>query len=161
MSSGRLKTEVAPAALTGVAGVATLAAVLLFRDQLPISKGAGWVVGFSVLYVGFALFLWAAYHLKGAVGGFIAPRLDNLIVAGPFRFVRHPTYLGMTISMVGASMVTRSIVGLVLSALLFLPVEIYRARLEERALEDTFGDTWREYVSRTGFFLPRFGSGLW
>lgn len=84
--------------------------------------------------------------------------MDKLVVTGPFQFVRHPTYLAMVIAKVGSSFVTRSIVGLALSLFVFLPAEVHRARLEERALEEKFGETWRDYASRTGFFLPRFGN---
>jgi len=156
MRNSRFKTELVPAALTGGAGVATLAAALLFRDQVPISKGAARVIGFTVLYLGMALFLWAVFHLKGAIRGLVIPRLHKLVVTGPFRLIRHPTYLSMMIALVGASIVTRSIIGLAVSALLFLPVEIHRARLEEQALAEKFGEKWREYASHTGFFVPRF-----
>jgi protein-S-isoprenylcysteine O-methyltransferase Ste14 len=61
----------------------------------------------------------------------------------------------MFIALIGAAIVSRSIVGLASTSLVFLPVEIHRARLEERALADAFPELWREYASRTGFFLPR------
>jgi protein-S-isoprenylcysteine O-methyltransferase Ste14 len=38
--------------------------------------------------------------------------------------------------------------------LLFLPSEIYRAKLEEKALESKFGSEWEDYTAQTGFFLP-------
>jgi len=38
--------------------------------------------------------------------------------------------------------------------LFFLPSEVYRAKLEERALESRFRDEWDQYKSRTGFMLP-------
>ncbi|MFQ5670278.1 MAG: methyltransferase family protein [Acidobacteriota bacterium] len=77
----------------------------------------------------------------------------------PHRIVRHPVYIAMAIAMIGASIVTRSVVGLLAAVFLFLPAEIHRARLEERALEERFGTTWAEYAARTGFFVPRFARG--
>lgn len=112
-------------------------------------------VGFPVLYLGMALFVWAALHLRGGVGGLVAPRLEKLVVKGPFRFIRHPIYGGIMIAMVGANIVTRSPFGLTMSVLLFLPVEIHRARLEERLLRDKFGEVWQAYASHTGFILSR------
>ena len=157
MIRNRFKKEFLPAILTGVFGIVTMAAVLFQRNQIPIPKHIAQIIGFPVLYFGVSLFCWAGYYLKNAIGGLVTPRLDYLVVMGPFRFIRHPTYLAMTLSMVGASIVTRSLVGLLSSVLVFLPIEIHRAKLEEISLEEKFGENWKEYVSNTGFFFPRFG----
>jgi protein-S-isoprenylcysteine O-methyltransferase Ste14 len=142
--------------LSGIAGLAALLGAMIFRDELPIPKAIGRAVGFTVVSAGMALFLWSAFYLKSATGGLIAPRLTKLVVDGPFRLVRHPTYLAMLIALVGASLATRSAIGLAATLLFFLPVEIHRARMEEQALSHTFGgEAWQEYVSRTGFLLPR------
>ena len=45
--------------------------------------------------------------------------------------------------------------GVVAAVLLFLPSIIYRARLEETALEKRFGNNWDDYRLQTGFLLPR------
>lgn len=159
MTISRFRTDIVPAAMTLVAGIATLAAVLLARDQIPMARGVARGLGFVVLYLGMALFGWAALHLKEGIGGLVTSNLEKLVVTGPFRFVRHPTYFGTTVAMLGASVVTRSALGLALSLLLFLPVEVHRARLEERALAEKFGEAWHAYASRTGFFLPRLRKG--
>ena len=68
-----------------------------------------------------------------------------------------PVYLVMTMAMIGANVVTRSVAGFLVAVLLFLPAEIHRARLEERVLEEKFGEAWRSYAARAEFFIPRFG----
>jgi len=146
-------------ALTGVTGEAGVAAAVFFRDELPLSRSVARILGFCILYGGMALFLWAALHLKGAISGGMSPRLNRLVVGGPFRVVRHPVYVAMAIALIGASIVTRSAFGLLAVALLFLPAEIHRAKREKRALEEKFGNSWKEYAVRTGFFFPRFGRG--
>jgi protein-S-isoprenylcysteine O-methyltransferase Ste14 len=35
-----------------------------------------------------------------------------------------------------------------------LPTEIYRAKLEEKALAQKFGAEWENYSKKTGFILP-------
>ena len=157
LADERLKSDLAPGIVSGVAGIGTLVAILLFRDQVPVARGLSRIVGFSGLYAGMALFLWGAAHLRGGIAGLVAPRLAGLVTAGPFRFVRHPTYLAMSVAMVGASIATRSVVGLAVVALVFLPAEIHRARLEERALRQRFGERWQEYASEVGFFVPGVG----
>lgn len=80
--------------------------------------------------------------------------MDVLIKTGPYRFVRHPVYLGMTIALTGIPVAMRSCYGLIGVFLLFLPSEIYRAKLEEKALKGKFGSEWEAYAARTGFMLP-------
>ncbi len=63
--------------------------------------------------------------------------------------------MGLTVALLGVSIVARSVAGLVATLVLFLPIEVYRARLEDRALMERFGAPWLEYRRRTGFFWPR------
>ncbi len=153
----RLKREVWAATTTTVAAVASLAASLFLRDQLPFPRHACRLAGLIVLYLGMALFLWAAVHLKGAIGGLVTPRLDKVVATGPYQYVRHPTYVAILVALCGAALVTRSAIGLALAVLLFVPAAVQRARAEERALVAAFPDTWDRYASRTGPFVPKLG----
>ncbi|MBP7893254.1 MAG: isoprenylcysteine carboxylmethyltransferase family protein [Firmicutes bacterium] len=156
MTSNRFRTEPLPAIMTVLAGVATLAASILFADCIPVSKHAARLAGLLVLYLGMALFAWAAFHLKDGIHGLVEPRSGRGVVnTGPYSVIRHPIYVAMLIALIGAAIASRSIVGIASTLLVFLPAEIHRARLEERALADAFPEPWREYASRTGFFLPR------
>ena len=40
------------------------------------------------------------------------------------------------------------------------PVWLWVIRKEERAMEEEFGEAWREYAGRTGCFVPRVRSLL-
>ena len=75
----------------------------------------------------YGMVVWAAFHIRGAFLCEVKPRLDTLVQSGPYRYVRHPVYLGMTVALVGATIVMRSWPGLIAVFLLFLPSEIYRA----------------------------------
>jgi protein-S-isoprenylcysteine O-methyltransferase Ste14 len=134
--------------LTGTGGLTTIAAILSFRSTLPLARTVARPLGFLILYSGLALAVWSAWYLKRAIAGRVSPMLEHLVVAGPFRAVRHPVYLGMSRAMIGASVVARSVAGLPLTLLLVLPIEIHRARLEERALKETFGAEWKTYADQ-------------
>lgn len=81
---------------------------------------------------------------------------DNatLVTTGPYRFVRHPFYVNVALAFWSLSLVTRSwwFAAWILPALMFLAI---RTRKEEANLEARFGGAWREYVARTGRFVPR------
>jgi protein-S-isoprenylcysteine O-methyltransferase Ste14 len=79
----------------------------------------------------------------------------TLVTNGPFRWVRHPYYLGFLLLVVATFLLSRNwfigIVGLVVFVLLAV-----RTPAEERKLVERFGDEYRQYTARTGRFLPRF-----
>lgn len=156
MSLRMLQSESAAIVASGLAGVAAIVASLGFRHQIAfVPEFTARSLGLAMVAVGMALFLWAASKLGGGAMGGIEPRGKSLVVDGPFAMVRHPVYLGMAIAMSGVWVSTRSLVGAAATLLLFIPAEVHRARLEERALLRRFGAAWREYAATTGFFIPR------
>lgn len=112
------------------------------------------LLGIIIVYVGMGIFMWAAIYLKKAIMGIINPRLDIIVKNGPYKFCRHPVYFGITISMLGLAISLRSWIGIITVLFLFLPTEIHRAKLEEKAMAQKFGEEWFEYVKNTSFFFP-------
>jgi protein-S-isoprenylcysteine O-methyltransferase Ste14 len=124
---------------------------------LPISTEIAKPVGLFIVYTGMSVVIWAAVHIKSAFLGEVEPKLDKLVQSGPYRLVRHPVYLGMTVALAGIPILLRSGLGLIGVLVLFLPSEIYRARLEEKALFHKFGNEWIQFATRTGFIMPLIG----
>jgi protein-S-isoprenylcysteine O-methyltransferase Ste14 len=76
-----------------------------------------------------------------------------LVARGPYRWIRHPYFLGILIMLVGAIVAMRSLPALIL----FYPalrVTLVRARREEHNLALRFGDAYHEYQQRVAFILP-------
>ena len=153
----RSMTEYLPAVLNLVAAGIVMLVSFLADLRFPMPKETAKLLGVLVVITGMALVAWAATHIKGAFLGEVEPRLEGLVSSGPYQFVRHPVYLGMTIALAGVPISLRSWPGLIGVFLLFLPSEIYRASLEDQALLRKFGETWRGYARRTGFILPLIG----
>lgn len=153
MNSAR---EHLPAILDSVTALGVLIISFLV-DSLPVPKETARIGGSVILCAGALLMVWAAVYNKGAVLGEVRPQLDLLVRNGPYRFVRHPLYLGKTIALLGAAIILRSWPGLLAVFLLFLPSEIYRARVEEEALARKFGSEWENYAAQTPFFVPFIG----
>ncbi len=78
----------------------------------------------------------------------------TLVTDGPYRFVRHPFYVATALAMAANSLVTANwflaVTGAVVVALLAI-----RTRTEEQKLLERFGDEYRQYMERTGRFIPR------
>jgi protein-S-isoprenylcysteine O-methyltransferase Ste14 len=153
--------EYLPTILNVMTGAGVILITLFLDLRLSLARGVAKPVGIAIVYAGMALVVWAAFHIRGAFLGEVEPRLEALVQSGPYRFVRHPVYLGMTVALAGAAIAVRSWPGLIGLLLLFLPSEIYRARAEERALVRKFGRKWERYAARTGFMLPFVGTGVY
>jgi protein-S-isoprenylcysteine O-methyltransferase Ste14 len=77
----------------------------------------------------------------------------ELVTRGPYRWVRHPYFLGILVMLVGAIVAMRSLPALVL----LYPVgrvTFLRARREEHNLGLRFGDPYHTYRQRVAFMLP-------
>jgi protein-S-isoprenylcysteine O-methyltransferase Ste14 len=81
----------------------------------------------------------------------------TLVTGGPYRWVRHPMYLGVALLMLSVSLISANFfigaAGAVIVSLLVL-----RTPTEEAKLVERFGEAYRQYASRTGRFLPRIGN---
>jgi protein-S-isoprenylcysteine O-methyltransferase Ste14 len=105
----------------------------------------GWVVAAA----GVALGVWAGITMRHSLSPFPRPPRDaELVESGPYRFLRHPIYVGGTLFFAGLSLVFSSY-GLILTALLAL-FWIAKARLEERHLSERF-PAYADYRRRTLF----------
>jgi len=80
---------------------------------------------------------------------------EHLIVAGPYRWVRHPFYTAYMLAWLGGIVATRQ-PWLLLSLLLMSVLYVRAARLEERKFAASpLATEFADYRNRTGMFLPR------
>jgi protein-S-isoprenylcysteine O-methyltransferase Ste14 len=110
--------------------------------------------GVVILAVGGVLRIWPMFVLGRRFSGLVAIQPGHeLVTAGPYRWVRHPSYLGQMIAMVGWALVFRSSVGLIATALGFFLV---RDRMddEEALLASEFGPAYEDYRRRTWRLVP-------
>jgi protein-S-isoprenylcysteine O-methyltransferase Ste14 len=77
----------------------------------------------------------------------------ELCETGPYRLVRHPIYLAFDLLGIGLAIAVPTPVVIVGAALLIVGGEL-RARAEELAMIDAFGDRYREYSRRVAGRIP-------
>lgn len=107
--------------------------------------------GAILMFVALPLFMWTTYLIEKHVYSRL-PSERVLIQQGPYAHIRHPMHLAAFLLGVGWVLLAQNFVALIL---LFLLDGIVRARKEETELVETYGDAYRAYQRRTGFFLPR------
>jgi len=77
----------------------------------------------------------------------------RILLAGPFRFVRHPRYAGVLAVRLAFALVFASAVGWAL-AIVWTIVLLRRIRLEERYLQQRFGREYEAYATHTPRLVP-------
>jgi protein-S-isoprenylcysteine O-methyltransferase Ste14 len=107
------------------------------------------LLSITVLFAGFTL-LSKAWHAL-----YHAQRQHQPATAGPYRFVRHPQYIGFVAIMFGFLLQWPTLLTLAMFPVLVV-MYVRLAISEERDSEAAFGDAWRAYAAVTPRFIPRF-----
>jgi protein-S-isoprenylcysteine O-methyltransferase Ste14 len=102
------------------------------------------------------------YWLFSSIGSGITPtsatrKQHVLVTTGPYRWVRHPLYTVGSSLFIAFGMMSDNwfIAGLGILTFILMAA---RTPKEEANLIEKFGDEYREYMRRTGRFLPKLGS---
>jgi protein-S-isoprenylcysteine O-methyltransferase Ste14 len=124
------------------------------RDTWTIDGDATRWIGIAVLAVGGVLRIWPMFVLGNRFSGLVAIQPGHeLATGGPYRWIRHPSYLGAMIGFLGWALVFRSAVGVV-AVVLGFPLLFDRIDAEEALLAARFGAAYDEYRRRTWRLLP-------
>ena len=106
-------------------------------------------VGIVLFVIGFAIELIAHITLGRNYTSMLFIRENHrLIRHGIYRYIRHPLYLGVLLASIGLAVYGLSLPGVLIMSALVL-VFIFRIRIEERMLVETFGDAYRQYRKTT------------
>lgn len=100
-----------------------------------------------------------AYWVFTSLGNNVTPTVvtrknATLVTHGPYRWVRHPLYLMGLLAYLGFSLLAKNWFLAILTVLAFSLLNL-RLPKEEAKLIERFGDEYRNYMQRTGKFLPR------
>jgi protein-S-isoprenylcysteine O-methyltransferase Ste14 len=130
----------------------------LWRDVSLYSTGWGWIPGVLLFAIGLRIYQLSGKHFSGAqLGGL--PEIQrghseqSLVTAGIRKRVRHPVYLAHLCEMLAWTIGSGLVVcyGLTVFALL---TGIVMIRLEDKELEQRFGEEYREYRRKVPAILP-------
>jgi protein-S-isoprenylcysteine O-methyltransferase Ste14 len=103
---------------------------------------------------GVGLAIWARAQLGRNWSGTVTLKQGHaLVLRGPYRFVRHPIYTGITTAILGTGLWLDEVRGL-LAVACFLAAFAWKIRLEERWLVEEFGESYREYQRATKALIP-------
>jgi protein-S-isoprenylcysteine O-methyltransferase Ste14 len=127
-----------------------------FRDAalpgLPLIAWVGVVLG----VLGLWLRLWAVLTLRERYTRTLLVQREHAVERnGPYRWVRHPGYLGSLRCLNGIALASGNVVTLIASLLATSAAYSYRIRVEEDMLSDLPGADYAEYRRHVGALVPR------
>jgi protein-S-isoprenylcysteine O-methyltransferase Ste14 len=122
----------------------------------PGSIGPAQVAGLIVGALGGVIALWCIATFivigRGTPAPFDPPR--NLVVVGPYRWVRNPMYIGAALALGGAALFYESWALFGYCAAFLLITHLFVVAYEEPVLRATFRDAYVRYCERVGRWLP-------
>jgi protein-S-isoprenylcysteine O-methyltransferase Ste14 len=143
-------------ALTGLS--VALAYVPAYTDRIGLwtldGEAMRWI-GVVLGAIGGTLRILPVFVLGRRFSGLVAIQKEHrLVTTGIYATIRHPSYLGLLMTVAGWVLVFRSGMGLIIAAL-FVPIILGRIRAEERLLASQFGAEYEAYRARTSRLVPR------
>jgi len=133
------------------------------RDHLTLAA-AGTVplllvqlAGVLVLVIGIVFFASSLRRFAGEGKGTLAPwdPPRELVVRGPYRYVRNPMIFGVILVLIGEALVLLSTSHMWWALIFFGINAVYIPLLEEPQLESRFGDSYVEYRRNVPRLIPR------
>jgi len=110
--------------------------------------------GVIIVAAGLGFTVWARIHLGRNWSGTVTLKEGHeLIVTGPYRFVRHPIYSGLLLAFVGSANARGEWRGVAAVALAFAALW-GKLKLEERWLGEAFGEAYARYRAEVAALIP-------
>jgi len=78
----------------------------------------------------------------------------KLIDAGPYRYVRHPSYTGALLAFLGLGFCFGNWLSILFLTVPIIGAFLWRIRIEESALTKALGNDYRAYMERTKRLIP-------
>lgn len=118
--------------------------------SLPIS-----VVGLAVCIFGFNAREWATIALGKYWSNNIEIRnVHPVIKEGPYKYIRHPNYLFLTMEFFGFAMFGNAYWIMLLLLVTYVPVIATRTIIEERKMIEELGQAYLDYKKEVPAFIP-------
>lgn len=118
---------------------------------MPVTAWAGVLLG----GIGVAVRFWAVLTLRERYTRTLLTHAQQAVErGGPYRWVRHPGYLGSLLCLNGVAMASGSFVVLLASLFTTFLAYAYRIRVEDEMLVQAFGETYAAYRREVRALIP-------
>ncbi len=135
--------------------IANIAASVFRQFAIPWHRTLQFIAGILLMLMGIA-FRWYSIRVLGKYfTSMVAIQQDHHVVEeGPYRWIRHPSYTGALITFLGYGLSLGNWFSLLIVCVFVAVGYSYRITVEERALVEGLGDSYRAYMKRTKRIIP-------
>ena len=126
--------------------IVAVASLLVYAPEVEWSTAK--LIGAVIAGIALPLFVLARLQLGSSFS--IKAKAGRLVTTGLYSRIRNPIYLFGGLFLVGLSLFF-SVWGPLVVALVIVPLQVVRARREERVLAEAFGEEYERYKSKTWF----------
>ena len=139
--------------------VASISACDWLADRLHLANfsGSPWLKPLTILLLLTGLTIrWSAILSLGRSFSVnvVIKKSQTLYRKGLFRFVRHPSYLGMLIIFLAVGLRSHNVISLAIMLICPAAALLYRIHVEEQAMEQAFGIEYTRYRQTTRRLIP-------
>ncbi len=136
-----------------VLGLLGVTSGLLLRSPTPALSSL--LTGVTLFVFGGALRFWSIRTL----GHFFTLTLQvnpeqRVVRSGPYRRLRHPSYLGGELALLGIGLTCGNAFAAIAMVLPMVIAHVRRISIEERMMEHSMGEPWREHARQTWRLIP-------
>jgi protein-S-isoprenylcysteine O-methyltransferase Ste14 len=134
-----------------------VAVVVALRNVAPLPGGVWWpaIAGIALMAVGFAIRTWSVASLGRFFRLTVVIQDGHRVVNnGPYRYVRHPAYLGLIVIYVGLGLVASDWISLGIMVVAMTIALSVRISSEERVLVRALGGEYALYMRHTARLVP-------
>ena len=126
---------------------------LIFAYLGPKNFGFGYdglvYTGLTIGVAGVILWILSMMTLGPSLA--VLPGTDRLVTRGVYRYLRHPIYVGIVLTLGGLFLACGSAICLIYVFVVVIPLNIFRARAEEMVLQEQLGEAYQQYRAATFF----------
>jgi protein-S-isoprenylcysteine O-methyltransferase Ste14 len=111
-------------------------------------------LGAALAFAGIAFAIWARVTIAGNWSSDVTLKRDHeLIVDGPYAFVRHPIYTGILVALAGTGLAVgewRAVLAVVLACAAYWR----KLTIEEAVMRRQFGEAYAQYAAKVPALVP-------
>ncbi|MGZ7135258.1 MAG: methyltransferase family protein [Methanobacterium sp.] len=124
-------------------------------NSIAMLPGWTYYIGISLMILGILLRQWSIWVLGRFFSGVVGVQENQKVIdRGPYAYVRHPSYTGALMILVGIGLAVQSWGAVITLIVLFAIAYGYRIYVEEKAMISQFGDEYIQYAKRTKRIIP-------
>lgn len=111
--------------------------------------------GIILIITGVIFRIWSIYTLgKNFTAAVMFKEKHQLIINGPYKYLRHPSYTGAFFAIIGCALLLETYLGAFIAAACMLTAYYVRITAEEKALISYFGNDYIDLQKRTYKMIP-------